>query len=362
MKKLDNFEIRSWKTKDGETHTAYYYRKPRDANGKRKAIPLGTDYKEAVKKWADIHHIKIEYKAGSLKALHTDYMKWANNLKVSKLAPVTIKNREQYWKSLEATFGDAPDDQIKPFHLLEYFEQRTSQDMAKREIKYISVLYNWGRARGKTNALNPCTGIMKQLKVDSGRNIYVTDEMYNAVYARGDQYVKDVMDFCYMTASRPTEALTTLRSQIHDEYILMKLPKTERKGNKVKRLPIEGDLKSFLKRRRQANPFSKYILSDVEGNKLTLTRGQLRTSFRQARDKANAEVSNFVWWSMMDLRAKAATDTALKHGMEEARKLLGHTTEKQTKDYVRPLIGEAGIALDLEHVAKVAGSDGQSDS
>ena len=48
---------------------------------------------------------------------------------------------------------------------------------------------------------------------------------------------------------------------------------------------------------------------------------------------------------MRDIRAKAATDTVIKDSLEDARKLLGHTTQKQTAEYVRPLIGEAAKSL-----------------
>jgi len=41
-----------------------------------------------------------------------------------------------------------------------------------------------------------------------------------------------------------------------------------------------------------------------------------------------------------DLRPKAATDKEGATGMAETRRFLGHTTERQTADYVRDKIGE----------------------
>ena len=41
-----------------------------------------------------------------------------------------------------------------------------------------------------------------------------------------------------------------------------------------------------------------------------------------------------------DLRPKAATDKERSAGMAETRRFLGHTTERQTADYVRDKIGE----------------------
>jgi hypothetical protein len=41
-----------------------------------------------------------------------------------------------------------------------------------------------------------------------------------------------------------------------------------------------------------------------------------------------------------DLRPKAATDKEPSAGMADTRRFLGHTTERQTADYVRDKIGE----------------------
>jgi hypothetical protein len=63
--------------------------------------------------------------------------------------------------------------------------------------------------------------------------------------------------------------------------------------------------------------------------------------FDKARDAAEAEANalgiDFIRFQFRDLRAKAARDI---ESMSDARKLLGHTTENVTRNYVRTRIGE----------------------
>lgn len=366
MKKIPSLITRTWITAKGEKRTAYYYQHPRIAGARPKPTSLGTDYSAALKQWADLHKTPVEsYHGGTVGFIHANYMQWANRRHLSNLSIRTIDDREKYWRKLEPVFSKVQADDMKPVWLMEYFEARSSQASAKKEIKYLSVMFNWAKARDYMHALNPCHGIMRQMVVDESRNIYVTDASYDLVHKCGDQAIKDTLKFLYITASRPTEAFNAKKTDIVNGELHIKLSKTERSGVKIKRLPVEGDLKQFIQKQKRRTISSQFILSDEKGQKLK-AQGQLKTKFNKARDLAAAEAKekgiDFQRFQLRDLRAKAATDTAQKHGMEEARKLLGHTTEKQTKDYVRPLLGEAAKSLNFVQVEKVIRSSGESDS
>ena len=60
-----------------------------------------------------------------------------------------------------------------------------------------------------------------------------------------------------------------------------------------------------------------------------------------AEVEAKAKKIIFKQFQLKDVRAKAATDIARDHGIEAARLLLGHTTQKQTADYIRSIRGAA---------------------
>lgn len=354
--------IRKWKNKHGIECYAYYYQSPPDPlTRKRELIPLGTDLANARRKWAELENVTLARPpAGTLKFVHQEYMKWANKRLTSGLSIRTIEDREKYWKVLEPVYGHISVDEFRSSWLLKYFEDRTAKVSAKKEIKYLSVLFNWAKARDLMNASNPCAGIMTQLKVKENRGIYVPDISYNLVWECGDQVVRDAMDFMYMCGTRPEEALEAKKTDIVNNELHITIFKTENSGARIKRLPVDGDLKRFIERQRERKISSVYLLSDEAGQPLSQV-GQLRYRFRRARDLAAAiakkrEIS-FVWFQFKDIRAKAATDTAIKYGIEEARKLLGHSTQKQTADYVRPMMGEAAKALEKPLDEKVNGPE-----
>ena len=56
----------------------------------------------------------------------------------------------------------------------------------------------------------------------------------------------------------------------------------------------------------------------------------------------------------MDIRAKAATDMAERQDLEAARKLLGHTTQRQTADYIRAIQGISAEAMEAVRRAELS--------
>jgi integrase len=354
LKMPPGMKFNEWKTAKGEVKRAYYYRLPRSQG--RKTVPLGTDYQLALKKWAELHGAQVEpAKAGTVGDLYEKYMVWANNRAFSKLSPRTISDRENYWGKadsgkLKDTFEHVPVDSLKPEWMLQYFEARSSQVSAKKELKFLSVMCNWGKARGLMLAANPTNDIMRLLSVDEKRDIYVEDVWFNLVWKHGDQLVKDAMDFTYICGNRPNETERASKADIQNGVIEIRLAKTEKKGNKSKRLAVEGELKAYIDRQKSRPVSSMWLVSAEDGQKLKVSGARFRRRFADARDKAEKEAAQmgirFERFYLMDIRAKAATDTAEKHGIEAARKLLGHTTQKQTADYIRSIKGVSATAIE----------------
>ena len=352
------FKAVPWTNKKGEKKVAYYYRPSRKtadkSSGKkdpRKPIPLGTDYREALKKWAEIHGTAIEAPApGTLADDYAAYMKWAEKRNVSKLSLRTIKDRKGYWKKLAPCFGHLNADKFESQWALEYFERRSSQVSAKKELKFLSVLFNWSRARGRMRQPNPLTGLFRQLHVDEKRDIYVHDTCYQLTWQHGTQLVRDAMDFTYLCGNRPNETERANKRNISGDELTIEIAKTEKSGLAKKRLPITGELAAYIDRQRQKAPSSVYLVSDENGQPLKTKSAKFRREWAAARDAAEAAAKaknlDYTRFRLMDIRAKAATDIAEQHGLEAARKLLGHTTQKQTADYIRNIQGISAQAID----------------
>jgi len=351
---------RQWKTRKGGG-VAYYYEHPRDENGNRMIESLGTDFAKAKQKWGEIEGVKVDkYSGNTLGAIYHKYMKWAENKMLSNLSPRTIKDRKNYWRSLEPVFGSIEIDTFKAEWFLQYFENRASQVSAKKEIKFMSVIFNWAKLRGLCTIENPITGTTRQYKVKEHRDILITHTEYMAVRAKAKPFIQDLMDFLYMTGARPAEAISFRFAHDIGEQLVYRMGKTRR----IKRVQVGPDLRALLTRRKNLLKACKVtminppILFDDKGNKLTLN-GSIKYWFGKARDDAALERR----WQLKDIRPYAATERYKKEGIEAARRLLGHSTEAQTRSYIRDYLGEETESHQLLNdgfMAKVASKNGES--
>jgi integrase len=267
-------------------------------------------------------------------------MEWANNRNESGLSIRTLSDRARYWKFLSPVYGEILVNAILPEHLLPYFHKRTSKASAKKELKFLSVIFNWARSRGYMKVPNPCAGLFVQMKVKERRDIYVEDSWLALVYKHADDIIKDCLDLAYLTGQRPADVRKMRWDQIKDGALEIKQNKTKAKL----RLAIEGDLADLIKRIKTRQGIKGFtILADPKGQPLK-EFGYFRSHFDKARDAAEQEAKelgiSFERFQFRDLRPKAASDIDAMHDIKAAQKLLGHTTEQMTAAYIRSRRGD----------------------
>ncbi|MGA8148288.1 MAG: tyrosine-type recombinase/integrase [Gallionellaceae bacterium] len=312
----------------------YYY----DAGGKpRREIPLGCDYTTAVLKWTELVQDKPEC-AGQLitfKAVSDRYLLEVLPYK----APQTQRGnlRELDW--LLKFFNDppAPLARIKPIHIRKYLDWRgkTAKVRANREKALFSHIWNMAREWGLTDRSNPCSGIKGF--TEAGRDIYVEDEVLNAVWEVADVALRDALDLAYLTGQRPADTRKMRITDIKDDVLIFQQGKT---GKKM-RIDVSGELASLIKRiekRKEGYKIHTLSLVCTETGR-ALTECAMRSRFDKARgkaSKANPELAEAIQaFQFRDLRAKAATDKSDSDGMREAQLQLGHETIAMTEHYVR---------------------------
>lgn len=334
---------RQWSNKKG-SHYAYYYEHPRDETGKRILEPLGTDFSIAKRKWGEIEAIQLEEHTGdTLGAVYEKYMKWAENTQLSQLSPRTIKDRKYYWKQLEPVFATTEMNAFKSSWCLKYFENRSSQISAKKELKFLSIIFNWATARDLCNVANPVTPISRQLRVSENRDILITADEFTAVQDKAVPFIQDLMDLMFMAGTRPDEAIYIKFSDIKADELVYEIKKTSKRSKRrqIKRVKIGKDLRKLIDRRRKLLQSQNImlidppLLFDEKGNRLTLG-GSVRNWWKKARDAAQLSRR----YQLKDIRPYAATERFKKEGMEATRRLLGHSTESQTRTYIREYLGE----------------------
>ncbi|MDD0930508.1 integrase, partial [Xylella fastidiosa subsp. multiplex] len=87
----------------------------------------------------------------------------------------------------------------------QYLDWRTSKVSANREVALFSHLWNWARSKGITDLPNPCGGIRRNK--ERGRDVYIDDTTYRAVYQAADQTLRDAMDLAYLTGQRVSDVV-----------------------------------------------------------------------------------------------------------------------------------------------------------
>ncbi|HHW4680707.1 MAG TPA: tyrosine-type recombinase/integrase [Xylella taiwanensis] len=318
---VPRFRVR--RQKSGVVH--YYY----DHGGKpRKETPLGRDYGLAIKRWAELEREQIT------PAIAVTFRHVADRYRAEVL-PTKAFNTQRIQRlfitSLLKFFDDppAPFEAIKPVNIRQYLDWRTSRVSANREVSVFSHLWNWARSKGITDLPNPCGGIRRHK--ERGRDVYVDDTTYRAVYSAADQTLKDAMDLAYLTGQRVADVVAMDERQIMDGALVIRQGKT---GAKVA-IAISGELATLLDRilarKRGLKLRSTRLIVDAKGLELSLSG--LRYRFNRARDTAGIAKDAF---QFRDLCAKAATDKAdLAGDIRQAQAQLGHASVTMTEHYVR---------------------------
>ena len=330
----------------------YFYEK----GGKpRVEVPLGTDYPAAVKKWAELEQEKLPAFG------RPTFMDAVNRYLIEILPTKDISTQRINLRELESLkefFGNppAPLDEIQPIHIRQFLDWRVLKAKrqsieknqqrseagkptepiphnyghvrANREKALFSHIFNFAREKGMTASANPCAGITSYK--ETGRDIYIEDDLYQRVYEHASAPLQEAMDLAYLTGQRPADVLGYTLSDIKDSWIEVTQAKTKKKV----RVSIEGELSALIERIRQRRMTLKVtsLALLVSENGQRLTAAMLRGRFDAARQKAGIEKDLF---QFRDLRAKAGTDKAEMGDILAARDQLGHTKVAMTEHYIR---------------------------
>ena len=309
----------------------YYYMYTKDKP--RKEIPLGPDFILALKKYAELN-IVVETMA---EATFSDVQKRYLVEIVPKLATSSARMYRSDIKHLLAAFSEAPLAQIKPMHLRQFLDDRADiPTTANRCKRVFSTMWNHARGWGYTHLPNPCEGI--QGHTLPKRTVYITDDVFEAVWAHASAPLRDAMDLAYLTGQRPADALRMTESDIVGGYLVV----TQEKTKQPLRIKIIGALEGLINRIKERKATHSIVTAAllVNSHGKRLTAPALRSQFDVAKKLASnklpdlqPEIKKFWFY---DLRAKAADDTSDQRGDQAASDLLGHDSIKTTqRHYLR---------------------------
>lgn len=317
--------------------TFYYL----DTGGKpRREIPLGSDYIEAVKQWAQLT-ANAAAPMITFKDVADRYTKEVIPLK----APRTQKDNIKELENLMQFFNNPPIelDSMEPQHVRQYLDWRgkTAKTRANREKALLSHIFNFAREKGITANPNPCRGV--QGFEEPGRDVYVEDDVFSLVYQAANQSLKDALDLAYLTGQRPADVLNMSVTHIKDNKLSVSQGKTKTKL-RFNLVDEEGQtnalgalINQIAERKREKKISDVALVCGQSG--MRLTASGLDNAFDRARAKAiklNPEKAAAIKaFQFRDMRAKAGTDKAETQGLMQAQRQLGHKSIKTTEIYVR---------------------------
>lgn len=309
----------------------YYYMYTKDKP--RKEIPLGPDFILALKKYAELN-IVVEVTAN---ATFSDVERRYLVEAVPKLAASSARMYRSDIKHLLAAFSEAPLAQIKPMHIRQFLDDRADKPTTANRCKRVfSTMWNHARGWGYTDLPNPCEGIQGHSLPK--RTVYITDAVFDAVWAHASAPLRDAMDLAYLTGQRPADALKMTENDIIGGYLVV----TQEKTKQPLRIKVVGELAALIERikarKATRSIVTAALLVNAHGKRLTgpALRSQFDAAKKLAAEKNPELLPEIKKFWFYDLRAKAADDTSDQHGDQAASDLLGHDSVRTTqRHYLR---------------------------
>lgn len=331
---------RRQKRKNGTIWIGYYYN-GRDAEGKRKEIPLGSDLDDAKVEWARLERKAVPSPAHLIDRLFEEYEKKV----MPKLTKGTQDDYQKGLRQLKKAFTGAPLDAMTPQIIAQYRDARKAKVRANREIALLSTMFTFAREWGLTDKANPCFGLRRNK--ETPRDYYAGEIVWNAVYDQAPQELKDAMDLADLTGQRPADVLKVATTDLNAGFLMVKQGKTSKKLRlRLEDEGVQSGLSAFIddlqERRALKGIKTSRLITNTSG--LRMSQQMLRNRWDEAREnaaiKAGADGDSALavlirQFQLKDIRPKAASEIELGH----ASRLLGHSTEEITKKVYRR-IGE----------------------
>ena len=202
-------------------------------------------------------------------------------------SPRTQKDNKYELERLRKAFADASIEAISPPVTAQYRDARSAKTRANREIALLSHVFTmameWGFAER-----NPWLAVRRNK--EKVRDFYAADEIWDAVYAEGDQGLKDdAMDLAYLAGQRPADTLKFSTVDLDEDYLWVDQNKTDKKL-RIRR-HVNGELtglglfiEALLERRKLQGVRNSRLITNDSG--LRMSWEMLRNRFSEARDKA----------------------------------------------------------------------------
>jgi hypothetical protein len=313
------------KGKNGNVRTYWFYDMRHEG---KPDIPLGKDYAKALEKWEEIHLRKPRIAGTLLEAFEG----WEREVLPNYENAGTKRTYAQSLTKLKPVFGGCSWEAIELSDLKGYLKGRTAKTQGNREMALLSVIWNWARGEGLTNLPWPAAGMEKSRwkNKEQPRSFEVTDAIFAAVYEAGDSVLRSTMDLATATGLR----LTDCRQAPLPSGDVLRITASKTKKTAEFSISASPVLTALLQARRAIKADHLMLLTTPTGKPVSAT--MLRARWDEAREKAAKAhpelAAQIEAMYLRDMRKRAAD---LASDLEEASRLLQHSSTKVTADHYR---------------------------
>lgn len=320
--KFPNLRTHVRKGKGGQVWT--YWTLDRRAEGLSE-LPLGTDYAKAIQQYRHLtEHVPL-----TMGRLQQAIDKWRDEVLPTYKVPNTRHQYKSYLANIEAAMGHMGWDDITMQVLYAYLAKRSAKVSANREMSTLALV--WGKAKvwGMTDVAYPALGLKDWKNKEKGREVEVTDAMFQAVYEQADRVLRDAMDIATATGMRITDVRTI---RMPEKGVLrFKASKTGKVAEfEVAQSPV---LSALVARREAMRAHCVMLLCTDTGRQVSeyMLSEQRWPKARAKAIEAHPELAKeLAGLYLRDLRKMAAN---LAGSVEDAAKLLQHSSQKTTTDH-----------------------------
>jgi hypothetical protein len=307
----------------------YYYFDMRSEG--KPDISLGKDHATALVKWDELFNKKPQAKGRIQEAINS----WREEALPGYANAQTRAHYTRQLKRIEAWCGQMAWHEMTLPLMRQYLKERKGKTQANREMAVFSIVWNHARMKGMTELQWPAAGMKRSgwKNPERPRVRGVSDEVFDAIYAKGDQILRDAMDIVSSTAMRITDARTVPLPPA-DNKLRMQASKTGKRAEfDVALSPALAPLVA----RRRANKRAMHLKLLTTPTGREVSYAMLAKRFRAARDAAakaaKGELADVIRSPILRDFRKYASDQP--DTLAEAAELLQHDSSTLTARHYR---------------------------
>ena len=281
-------------------------------------LPLGRDYGEALRLWAEYEGVKTP--KGNTVA---DALAYYIAAKRPDLSPKTIEGYTNSQKALLAEFGNIKLESLRPEQVTHYMRHHRSKVSANRDKALLSAAYNWVNGEGWLKTINYNPARVRR-NPEKPRRRYVTDAELAALLAHAPPRLATMIELAYITGIRKGDLLRLRLADAREDGLHVTQGKT---GHQQVFQWTDGLVRLVEAARGHRGAVgSLWMFPAKRTPGAAMSALALRTLWEPVRKAAGLPD---VRWH--DLRRKAGSDAA----EGDAQGLMGHADKRVTDRHYR---------------------------